>query len=334
MSTVIANLRMSTRLAVIICTWNRAETLRITLDSLRQQRLDEGNDVEFIVMDNNSSDATRQVVDQARELWTCGRLHYLFEGRQGKQFALNSGIRQARALGCDLLAFTDDDILFKPDWCQQTIGLFADPAIMLIGGKTLLDWPPSGPPPWFHRDMAAILAGVDLGDQRQAPPDPEYAPAGSNMAARASLFDLVGGFSETHFRHMDYEFGQRCMRRGVGVAYEPDWVVRAPVDQQLLSKRYFRRWSLKAGISPWQDMQPGVRHVAWVPLWLYRRTVEDVVAWITAPLRNESQADRFLRELRIWRAWGTMLSRWISRLRPEAYPEWVKARSQKRNNVY
>lgn len=325
---------MSTRLAVIICTWNRAETLRITLDSLRGQELADGIEVDFIVMDNNSSDATRQVVDAARTGWPVGRLHYLFEGRQGKQFALNTGIAQARSLGCELLAFTDDDILFPADWCRQTVALFADPTLMLIGGKTLLDWPPAGPPAWFHRDMAAILAGVDLGDERQCPPDPEYAPAGSNMAARAALFDRVGGFSEKHFRHMDYEFGQRCMRLGVRMAYEPGWVVRAPVDQQLLSKRYFRRWSLKAGISPWQDMQAGVRHLAWVPLWLYRRTAGDLLAWLIAPVRGEPEADRFLRELRIWRAWGTLQSRWISRLRPAAYPEWVKARSQKRNNVY
>ncbi|MEJ1937613.1 hypothetical protein WDZ92_46065, partial [Nostoc sp. NIES-2111] len=135
-------------------------------------------------------------------------------------------------------------------------------------------------------------------------------------------------------QHMDSGFGQRCRRRGVGVACEPDWVVRAPVDAQLLNKRSFRRWSLKAGISPWQDMQPGVRHLAWVPLWLYRRTAQDLLAWLVAPLRGEPESERFLRELRIWRAWGTLASRWISRLRPAAYPAWVKARSQKRNNVY
>lgn len=325
---------MSTRLAVIICTWNRAETLRATLDSLRGQQLAPGQAVEFVVMDNNSIDTTRDVVAAAQAGWPVGRLHYLFEGRQGKQFALNSGIAHARGLGCELLAFTDDDILFPADWCTRAIQLFDDPALMLVGGKTLIDWPATGIPAWFHRDMAAIVGGVDLGHERQAPPAPGYAPTGANMAARASLFDQVGGFSETHFRHMDFEFGQRCMRRGVGVAYEPDWVVRAPVDAQLLNKRYFRRWSLKAGISPWQDMQPGVRHLAWVPLWLYRRTAQDLLAWLVAPLRGEPESERFLRELRIWRAWGTLASRWISRLRPAAYPAWVKARSQKRNNVY
>ncbi|MFG6466428.1 glycosyltransferase family 2 protein [Roseateles sp. BYS87W] len=325
---------MPLHIAVILCTWNRAASLRVTLDSLRGQQIDGSTAVSFIVMDNNSNDDTRAVVEAARSDWPVGQLHYRFEGRQGKQFALNSGIDFARSLGCELLLFSDDDILFPPRWCQQAAGFFQDPHVMLIGGKTLLDWPPAGPPAWFHRNMAAILAGVDLGDRRLDPPDSTYAPAGSNMAARVGLFDQVGGFSEAHFRHMDYEFGQRCMKRGVYVTYEPDWVVRAPVDPQLLTRRYFRRWSLKAGISPWQDMQPGIRHLGWVPLWLYRQIVQDCLVWLVAPLRGESPDSRFLRELRIWRGWGTVASRWISRLRPSAYPAWVKARSQKRKDVY
>jgi hypothetical protein len=59
-----------------------------------------------------------------------------------------------------------------------------------------------------------------------------------------------------------------------------------------------------------------------------------MLIWLVAPARGESPATRFLRELRIWRAWGTMASRWMSKLRPAAYPAWVQARSQKRQNVY
>jgi hypothetical protein len=182
--------------------------------------------------------------------------------------------------------------------------------------------------------MAAIVGGVDLGRSRLMPPPSTYAPAGANLVARADLFDRVGLFSETHFRHMDYEFGQRCLRLGEAVAYDPALVVTAPIEPAMLTRRYFRRWSLKAGISPWQDMTPGVRHFAWVPLWVYRQMLQDALAWLVAPLRGEPAAERFLRELRLWRAYGLVASRWMSRLRPAAYPAWVEARSQKRKNVY
>ncbi|MFN3302178.1 MAG: glycosyltransferase [Roseateles sp.] len=325
---------MSVHIAVIICTWNRAAVLVDTLDSLAAVNCPEGAQVEVLVVDNNSADATQDLLRARTAGWPLGRLHALFEPRQGKQFALNAGIAQARALGCEVLAFTDDDILFQPDWLTQIVRVFGPGGPALAGGRTALQWPGDGPPAWYHERMAAIVGGVDLGPERLAPPPPEYSPAGANLVAHISLFDRVGGFSETHFRHMDFEFGQRCLRRGEAVAYEPSLCVTAPVDPAMLTRRYFRRWSLKAGISPWQDLPPGERHLGWVPLWLYRQLVQDALAWLVAPLRGESAPERFLRELRIWRAWGTVSSRWMSRWRPAAYPAWVERRSQKRKNVY
>lgn len=305
-----------------------------TLSSLAQVRQPAGAQVDVLVVDNNSRDDTQAQVQALQAAWPLGRLQALFEARQGKQFALNTGIARARALGCELLAFTDDDILFPPDWLEQVDAAFSTADTALAGGRTALQWPASGRPDWFHDRMAAIVGAVDLGTQRLAPPPADYSPAGANLVARASLFDRVGGFSETHFRHMDFEFGQRCLQRSEAVAYEPRLCVTAPVEPAMLTRRYFRRWSLKAGISPWQDMAPGVRHIAWVPAWLYRQLLQDALLWLIAPLRGEAQAERFLRELRIWRALGTVQSRWISRLRPGAYLRWVEARSQKRKNVY
>ncbi len=305
-----------------------------TLDSLAQQRGVPGEQLLFIVVDNNSRDDTAERVRLRQAQWPLGRLELVHEPRQGKQFALNRGIEAARRLQATLLAFTDDDIQFEPDWLAQVARVFSADAPALAGGRTALQWPGNGPPPWYHERMAAIVGGVDLGPHRLAPPPADYSPAGANLVAHISLFERVGGFSEAHFRHMDFEFGQRCLRRGETVAYEPSLCVTAPVDPAMLTRRYFRRWSLKAGISPWQELPLGERHLGWVPLWLYRQLVQDALAWLLAPLRGEPLAERFLRELRLWRAWGTVSSRWMSRYWPAAYPAWVERRSQKRKNVY
>jgi glycosyltransferase involved in cell wall biosynthesis len=323
-----------TRLAVIVCTWNRADTLAATLASLAAVRAPAGSTVDVIVVDNNSRDATPARLQALQPGWPLGQLHARFEARQGKQFALNTGIAHARGLGCEWLAFTDDDILFPPDWLEQASAVFEHRDVALAGGRTELQWPATGRPAWYHDSMAAIVGGTDLGPERLAPPPPGYSPAGANLIARTGLFERVGGFSEAHTRHMDFEFGQRCRQRGEVVVYEPRLRVMAPIDPAMLTRRYFQRWSLKAGISPWQKMEPGVRHAAWVPLWLYRQLVADALGWLLAPLRGERMDDRFVRELRIWRACGTITSRWMSRLRPAAYPAWVARRSQKKQNVY
>lgn len=205
-------------ISVVICTWNRATWLESTLRSLSAQAGVRKDAIECVVVDNNSVDGTRSLVEDFAKDWPLGRLMYVFEPRQGKQFALN---RAVQVTSNEILAFTDDDIDLPPNWLLEIQRLFSSAQVDLAGGKTLIRWGARGKPGWFAPDMLAILAGVDLGDKQLAPAPPEYAPGGSNLIARRSLFDAVGLFSETHFRHMDYEFGMRCQQRGVRIITEP-----------------------------------------------------------------------------------------------------------------
>lgn len=315
-------------IAIIICTWNRAQSLRATLLSLQQQEAPA--EVEVIVVDNNSKDETRTVVEELAANWRLGRLRYVFEGRQGKQFALNTGIAASSA---PLLAFTDDDILFPVGWIAAICATFEDPRVELAGGRTLLAWPDGKPPRWYDDEMQAILGGCDLGPRPLLPPPVGYAPAGANLIARRSLFARVGGYSERHFRHMDYEFGMRCARLGAGVAYAPALAVMAPVDPGMLSRRYFRRWSFKAGISGRDEDAPDVARLLGVPRWVFSQLAADLLRFpldlLTRPAKRV-----FARELRIWRALGTISSRWYAHLWPDTYPQWVEHYSQKKKNLY
>ncbi len=320
------------RIAIIICTWNRASVLGETLASLGRMRRPAGTEIDVLVVDNNSSDGTKAKLQTLVSGWPLGRLHPLFEPRQGKQFALNTGIDRARELGCEVLAFTDDDILFPPDWLENIAAVFGPAGPALAGGRTELQWPLTGRPDWYHDNMAAVVGGADLGRERIAPPPPDYAPAGANMVARAALFDRVGPFSELHFRHMDLEFGQRCQARGEVVAYEPTLCVTAPVDAAVLTRRYFRRWAFKAGLSAWWPT--GSREFLGVPLWQYLQMLQDGVGWMLGPLRQEPVAERFVRELRLLRSWGRVQSRWRARWLPGGYAGWVERHSQKKQGLY
>lgn len=320
------------RIAIIICTWNRASVLGETLASLARMRRPAGAEIDVLVVDNNSSDGTKAKLQALASDWPLGRLHVLFEPRQGKQFALNTGIARARELGCEVLAFTDDDILFPADWLENIAAAFGPAGPALAGGRTELQWPPTGRPDWYHDSMAAVVGGADLGRQRIAPTPPDYAPAGANLVARAALFDRVGLFSELHFRHMDLEFGQRCQARGETVTYEPTLCITAPVDAAVLTRRYFRRWAFKAGLSAWWPA--GSREFLGVPLWQYLQMLQDVIGWLLGPLRREPVAERFARELRLLRSWGRVQSRWRERWLPGSYAAWVERHSQKKQGLY
>lgn len=317
-------------ISVIICTWNRAESLRITLKSLNEQLIPDGMNIDVIVVDNNSTDDTKAVVDGALSTWHFGILRYLFEPQQGKQFALNSGIACSSH---DILAFTDDDIIFDANWTREIVRIFSEQSVDLVGGKTLIKWPVAGPPQWYHPSMSAILAGVDLGNARYGPAPQDYAPAGSNMIARRSLFQRIGGFSEAHFRHMDFEFGIRSQRMSAEIAYEPSLVVYAPVDEACLTKRYFRRWAFKAGIAKEADIQSRDKLLLGVPRWVYSQLLKDLFGLISRTFRGNSP-DKFNIELRIWRNLGKVASRWHEKLSPYTHAQWIKRYSQKKKNVY
>ena len=91
-------------------TYNRAADLRATLDSLASLRPD--GPWEVLVVDNNSPDETRRVVEEAALSFPAD-LRYLFEREQGRSPALNAGIRQARGA---IIATTDDDVRVPADW--------------------------------------------------------------------------------------------------------------------------------------------------------------------------------------------------------------------------
>jgi glycosyltransferase involved in cell wall biosynthesis len=318
-------------ITVIICTWNRSASLQTTLQSLNEQKYCDDLDIEVIVVDNNSTDNTKSVVENLADSWKLGALRYAFEPKQGKQFALNHGIQLSIK---PILAFTDDDILFPKDWIKNIAEAFEDPSLELTGGKTQIIWPKSEKPNWYHHTMAAILGGVDLGDHQLKPPPVSYAPAGGNLVARRTLFDHVGYFSESHFRHMDYEFGMRCANAGINSAYEPSLVVYAPVDKACLTKRYFRRWSFKAGIVPDdRNNNPSVATFLFAPRWLYSQLIKDFVFLISRFLKTDDPTV-FSRELRLWRTLGSITSRWYAKWRPNDYSKWVKRYSQKNKDLY
>jgi glycosyltransferase involved in cell wall biosynthesis len=68
-------------LSVIVCTYNRAASLELTLRAFAAQTTPPELTWELVVVDNNSTDATRSVVE-AFAAHRAVRVRYLFEGRQ------------------------------------------------------------------------------------------------------------------------------------------------------------------------------------------------------------------------------------------------------------
>src|SRR3974390_2807211 len=103
------------KITVILCTYNRCQSLRKALESVAASVLPTSVEWDVLVVDNNSSDLTKSEIEKFCQHYP-GRFRYLFEKQAGKSFALNAGIREARG---DVVAFMDDDVVVDSLWLRN-----------------------------------------------------------------------------------------------------------------------------------------------------------------------------------------------------------------------
>lgn len=103
-------------LSVIICTQNRAESLRLTLESIGKVAVPRGWVTELLVVDNGSTDHTRAVVSEMR--LSNMNLRYVSEPKLGLSHARNTGMGIAQG---NVILFTDDDVRPAPDWLEKMV---------------------------------------------------------------------------------------------------------------------------------------------------------------------------------------------------------------------
>lgn len=238
------------KVTVILCTYNRCQSLAKALESVAGSTMPSSVAWEVLVVDNNSHDGTREVVEDFSRR-DPNRFRYLFERIPGKSHALNAGIREARG---DVLAFIDDDVTVGRDWLQNLTTVLESNKWVGVGGRIL----PANSfpaPPWLPLDgqynMAGILALFDLGNKAAELDRP---PFGTNMAFRKKLFEKYGGFRldlgpipGSELRNEDTEFGRRLLAAGEHLLYVPSAVVYHVVPENRLKKEYFLRFCFDHG---------------------------------------------------------------------------------------
>jgi glycosyltransferase involved in cell wall biosynthesis len=108
--------------SIIIPTYNRVGLLQAALDSVAAQTF---GDYEIVVVDDGSSDNTRQYVSSRPE-----PIQYHWQPNQGVAEARNHGLRVVHS---EFVAFLDSDDLWKPRFLETAVGLLRrDPSLALV----------------------------------------------------------------------------------------------------------------------------------------------------------------------------------------------------------
>ncbi|MBW4566564.1 MAG: glycosyltransferase family 2 protein [Tolypothrix carrinoi HA7290-LM1] len=238
------------QISAIICTHNRDTYLGAAIDSLLKQEFAAG--FEVVVVDNNSSDRTREVVEQRL---SDPRLKYVFEPVLGLSVARNTGAKESRG---EILAYLDDDAVASSHWLQILYSAYENNSkIAIAGGKVTLLWPQGiQQPRWLSPGLAANLGAYDLGDSIVYIEQPGLTPRGLNYSIRRSFLNEIGGFDPNLGRvgknllsNEELQMTELALQRGWQVAYLPDALVAHNVAPERLNRSWFLNRGWWQGIS-------------------------------------------------------------------------------------
>lgn len=241
---------MKIDISIIISTYNRSQVLKNALESIYQLACDGSFTYRFLIVDNNSTDNTREVVENFRDRHKTA-VKYFFEPQQGISYARNRGIREAEG---EYLIFTDDDCLLDSEWLKEIYKCFKTTGCDAIGGRILASFP-LNTPRWVE-ECKDILRGPvvyhDYGEDVKPYDKPMIEFFGANMAVRREVFQKIG-----HFRTElgvgqgtmgdETEMFQRLKKNGCKIYYCGKAVVWHPVDPHRLSLKYLAKWDIGLG---------------------------------------------------------------------------------------
>jgi glycosyltransferase involved in cell wall biosynthesis len=204
--------------SVIVPTYNRADLLAASLDSVARQMF---TDYAIIVVDDGSNDHTRNMIADRAE-----RIRYLWQKNQGVSEARNHALRIVQS---EFVAFLDSDDLWQPQFLEATVGrLRAHPDEALVY-TDFISTRANGRPRRGHRKHPF---GGDVTEKLFASTFIHT----SAVVARSAIIRDAGGFDGRLTHNEDYDLWLRLsLRHKFGLIPEPLCLRRCHADS--LSRR-------------------------------------------------------------------------------------------------
>lgn len=177
-------------ISVVVPTYNEKSSIGRCLTALKNQTFPQ-KDYEIIVVDNNSTDRTTQIVRKTR-------VKVFSEKKQGYVFALIKGCSRAKG---EIIAITDADTLVSRNWLEKIYQAFQqNPQIAYLGGKAIFK------PKIF---LSILIEPIwNLGCWLLG-----FGP-GFNLAFRKRVYRKIGGFRKEINFDTDVDFCLRARKEG------------------------------------------------------------------------------------------------------------------------
>ena len=295
-------------ISVIICTYNRFESLQNTLNSISEMYIPKGLTWELIVVDNNSTDKTMDVVHDFMGS-SRSNIRCVLEKKQGLSHARNRGISEAKG---EIIAFTDDDVFVEKYWLANIAEAFRKYDAACIGGRIFPIWE-KPKPKWLTQNLYNYLALLDYGDT------PFYLDHsniwGANFAIKADMFKKHGIFEVNLGRipgklyaGEETNFFAKLLNAGEKLLYYPDSIVHHFIPKNRISKKYLRKWEFEQGELAAIRLKVYKHRNIWgIPYYTFRHLVQEFVEYIFSIATFSEHI--FQSELRLINTIGFLLER-------------------------
>lgn len=259
-------------ISIAICTYNRAASLDLTLQSLLLHTQWLQQHAEILVIDNNSDDHTKELVQSYQSELP---VRYVFEEKQGLANARNRALDE---FSHSAIIFFDDDITVPLDCLQQYYSCLTERSEYgFWGGKIEVDWQ-GQKPSWLQSDKLVLLNGLfgcyDLGEFDLTYDEGVMPPFGANFSLHRSLIEKVGLFNpdlgvsgKQIGRGEETDYFQRAMRLGAQGQYLAGAGVLHRFQINRLSSRYLFNYGIAKGqMLLWDDAALNSNALAKKPL--------------------------------------------------------------------
>ncbi len=197
--------------SVIIPTYNRLSQLKLTLQSVFNQDID---DYEVIVVDDGSTDDTEQYL---KSLAT-PKLNWIRQNNKGPAAARNAGIKLSQG---KYIAFTDDDCTVPSNWLSSFKEVFESNGVDIIGGAVK-----NSNKKTIYSEVSQHITNFFVEYlNRAGKPSPFL--TSNNIAYRADFLKKVGGFDERFKKAGGEEraLNWKILCAGGKSVYAPDIIV-------------------------------------------------------------------------------------------------------------
>lgn len=237
---------------------NRASLFKLAIQSFCQQNFPV-NQYEVLVIDNGSTDNTKDITGNVITEFPSHQIHYFYEPVPGLLSGRHRGALEAKGR---ILTFVDDDIEADVNWLQAINESFDDPTIQIVGGRNLPKYEVE-PPEWLdwfwsehpYGKLCGELSLLDFG-KKIRDIDANYV-WGLNFSIRNSaLFELGGFHPDCIPKHLQYFQGdgetgltQKANLRGYRAIYQPNALVFHSVSKDRMKYEYFNKRYFYQGVS-------------------------------------------------------------------------------------